>query len=137
QALWLAEVPLPVGGVLRDLAFAIAVPMRRGDRAGRFEDEQSSPIAGQRHPLNRAPGHIEVVAGPEVQFGELDFRAGDYLYMPRGTIQRMSLAGDRGRLLIFESAGSIATPHRYRNGESQVPEHAPHWERDFGKPEGL
>lgn len=71
------------------------------------------------------------------QFGEIPFRVGDYLYIPRGTIQRLCLDGDRGRLLVIEAAGSIDLPSRYRNGDGQLLEHAPYWERDFRKPERL
>jgi homogentisate 1,2-dioxygenase len=71
------------------------------------------------------------------QFGELPFRAGDYLYIPRGTIQQLRIDGDRGRLLVIEADGQIDTPARYRNEHGQLLEHAPYWERDFRKPERL
>jgi homogentisate 1,2-dioxygenase len=71
------------------------------------------------------------------QFGELPFHAGDYVYIPRGTVQQLCLEGGRGRLLVIEAAGTIATPHRYRNADGQLLEHAPYWERDFRKPERL
>ncbi len=71
------------------------------------------------------------------QFGELDFRPGDYLYLPRGTTQLVRLDGDRGKLLVIEAAGQIDTPKRYRNEHGQLLEHAPYWERDFRKPTRL
>jgi homogentisate 1,2-dioxygenase len=71
------------------------------------------------------------------QFGELPFGPGDYLYVPRGTIQLLRLNGNRGRLLIVEAAGQIDTPKRYRNEHGQLLEHAPYWERDFRRPENL
>lgn len=71
------------------------------------------------------------------QFGELSVRPGDYVYVPRGTVQRLTFEDDEGRLLIVEACGSIATPRRYRNDEGQLLEHAPYSERDFRKPERL
>ena len=73
----------------------------------------------------------------ETQFGVLPFQPGDYLYVPRGTIQHLRFEGDRGRLLVVEASGQIDTPKRYRNEHGQLLEHAPYWERDFRKPERL
>lgn len=69
--------------------------------------------------------------------GEVTFRPGDYLYVPRGTIQQMRLEGGRGRLLVVEASGPIDTPARFRNEHGQLLEHAPYWERDFRGPERL
>lgn len=71
------------------------------------------------------------------QFGEVTFHAGDYLYVPRGTIQQLRLDGVAGRLLVVEANGAIETPRRYRNEHGQLLEHAPYWERDFRKPSQL
>jgi len=71
------------------------------------------------------------------QFGELPFKEGDYLYVPRGTIQQLRLAGDQGRLLVIEATGAIETPKRYRNPAGQLREDAPYSERDFRAPERL
>jgi homogentisate 1,2-dioxygenase len=69
------------------------------------------------------------------QFGELQFSPGDYLYLPRGTVQQLDFAEGQGRALVLESSSPIATPRRYRNDQGQLLEHAPYWERDFRKPE--
>jgi homogentisate 1,2-dioxygenase len=66
--------------------------------------------------------------------GVVPFRAGDYLYLPRGTIQQLRLEDGRGRLLVIEASGPISTPRRYRNEHGQLLEHAPYWERDFRAP---
>jgi homogentisate 1,2-dioxygenase len=71
------------------------------------------------------------------QFGDLSFHPGDYLYVPRGTIQMLRLDGQRGRLLTVEAAGAIDLPRRYRNEHGQLLEHAPYWERDFRRPDRL
>jgi homogentisate 1,2-dioxygenase len=70
----------------------------------------------------------------ETMFGELEFGPGDYLYIPRGTVQHLRLEGDTGRLLVIEALGQIDTPRRYRSEHGQLLEHAPYWERDFRKP---
>ena len=69
--------------------------------------------------------------------GNLPFGPGDYLYIPRGTIQQMRLEAGSARLLVIEAAGQIDTPRRYRNEHGQLLEHAPYWERDFRKPSQL
>ncbi len=71
------------------------------------------------------------------QLGEVPFRPGDYLYVPRGTIQQLRFVGNRGRILAIEANGSIDTPRRYRNEHGQLLEHAPYWERDFRRPDRL
>lgn len=49
------------------------------------------------------------------QLGTLSFSPGDYLYVPRGTVQEWRLEGNTGRLLVIEANGQIDTPRRYRN----------------------
>ncbi|HWQ16065.1 MAG TPA: homogentisate 1,2-dioxygenase [Roseiflexaceae bacterium] len=73
----------------------------------------------------------------ETQLGDLDFRAGDYVYVPRGVIHRLSFQGDAGRMLVIEAAGAISVPKKYRNPFGQLLEHAPYWERDFRRPARL
>lgn len=70
----------------------------------------------------------------ESQFGELDFRRGDYLVIPRGIIHRYRLTGKKNIFLIIESRGYVRTPERYRNGHGQLLEHAPYCERDIRAP---
>lgn len=71
------------------------------------------------------------------QFGELPVQAGDYVYVPKGTVQEWRLDGDRGRLLVIETPGQIDTPSRYRNDHGQLLERAPFSERDVRRPEQL
>ncbi len=69
----------------------------------------------------------------ETLFGELAYRANDYLVVPCGTTYRLQPASTT-RLLVHESAGMIAIPKRYRNEFGQLEEHAPYYERDFRVP---
>src|SRR5436190_18565432 len=73
----------------------------------------------------------------ESQFGDLPFRRGDYLVIPRGVVHRYRYTRQPVRLLILESAGYIRTPKRYRNEHGQLTETSPYSERDIRRPEAL
>jgi homogentisate 1,2-dioxygenase len=69
----------------------------------------------------------------ETQFGELAYRANDYVMLPTGTTYRLVPSGPT-RLLVYESSGSVKIPRRYRNEFGQLEEQAPYYERDFRAP---
>lgn len=69
----------------------------------------------------------------ETQFGELAYREHDYLVVPTGTTYRL-LPASPTRMLVYESAGAVTIPRRYRNEFGQLEEHAPYYERDFRAP---
>jgi homogentisate 1,2-dioxygenase len=69
--------------------------------------------------------------------GELPFRAGDYIVIPRGILHRYRLATAPFRFLVLETADSVRTPARYRNEHGQLLESAPFCERDIRRPEAL
>ena len=71
----------------------------------------------------------------ETMFGDLDFRPGDYIVMPRGVTHRYRFATGRVKLLVIESGGPIETPKHFRNQYGQLLEHAPYCERDLRLPE--
>ncbi|HYP08461.1 MAG TPA: homogentisate 1,2-dioxygenase [Bryobacteraceae bacterium] len=74
----------------------------------------------------------------ETQMGELAYRAGDYIVIPRGILHRYRLAGATPQsFLIIESTGYVRTPRRYRNEHGQLVEHAPYSERDIRRPQQL
>lgn len=73
----------------------------------------------------------------ETQMGELPFRQGDYLVIPRGILHRYRLRSEPYLFLIIESSGYVRTPKRYRNEHGQLLEHAPYSERDLRRPEQL
>lgn len=70
----------------------------------------------------------------ESQFGELPFGEGDYLVIPRGILHRYRFSAAPQRLLVFETAGFVRTPERYRNEHGQLLEGAPYCERDIRRP---
>ena len=72
----------------------------------------------------------------ESTLGELEFRRGDYLVIPRGITHRYRFSKPL-RLLVVESTGYVRTPKRYRNEHGQLVEGAPYSERDIRRPENL
>lgn len=69
--------------------------------------------------------------------GELSFRQGDYVVIPRGILHRFRLTGFPVHALVIESTGYVRTPRRYRNEFGQLTESAPYSERDLRRPETL
>jgi homogentisate 1,2-dioxygenase len=72
----------------------------------------------------------------ETIFGDVPYKEGDYIVVPRGTTYRFSPEGDQ-RYLVFESPGLIEIPRRYRNEYGQLLEHAPFYHRDIHPPTEL
>ncbi|HEV7886370.1 MAG TPA: homogentisate 1,2-dioxygenase [Acidimicrobiales bacterium] len=70
----------------------------------------------------------------ESTFGVLEYVPGDYVVIPKGTTHRWVPAADGNRHLVIETPGAVRLPRRYQNGEGQLLEHAPYWERDFRRP---
>lgn len=69
--------------------------------------------------------------------GNLDFKYGDYLLVPRGIIYKIDFDTEDNRLFIVESKRPIYTPKRYRNWFGQLLEHSPFCERDLRRPDEL
>lgn len=70
-------------------------------------------------------------------YGQIRFKYGDYLVIPRGTIYQMEFDTTDNRLFIVESFSPIRTPKRYRNEWGQLMEHSPFCERDIKRPTNL
>ncbi|MEX2379842.1 MAG: homogentisate 1,2-dioxygenase [Vicingaceae bacterium] len=69
--------------------------------------------------------------------GNIDFKYGDYLVIPRGMIYQIDFDSEDNRHLIVESYSPIYTPKRYRNHFGQLLEHSPFCERDMRPPSDL
>jgi homogentisate 1,2-dioxygenase len=69
-------------------------------------------------------------------FGNLAYREGDYIVIPRGTTYRLAPQGSQ-KHLIFVSPGQIEIPSRYRNEYGNLLEHAPFYHRDIHGPVDL
>ncbi|MBC7927797.1 MAG: homogentisate 1,2-dioxygenase [Bryobacteraceae bacterium] len=73
----------------------------------------------------------------ETPLGDLAFRSGDYIVIPRGILHRYRFGEGPQRFLCIESTGYVRTPKRYRNEHGQLIEGAPFSERDIRRPERL
>ncbi|WP_224484152.1 homogentisate 1,2-dioxygenase [Robertkochia aurantiaca] len=69
--------------------------------------------------------------------GNIDFKYGDYLVVPRGVIYKLDFNTSDNRLFIVESRRPVYTPKRYRNWFGQLLEHSPYCERDIRPPHEL
>jgi homogentisate 1,2-dioxygenase len=69
----------------------------------------------------------------ETVFGELTYRTGDYVLIPRATTHRW-LPAEESRLYAIEANSHIAPPKRYLSRFGQFLEHAPYCERDLHGP---
>jgi homogentisate 1,2-dioxygenase len=72
----------------------------------------------------------------ESPLGEIPFREGDYLVIPRGILHRYRFDAPL-KCLVIESRGYVRTPKRYRNEHGQLTEQAPFSERDLRRPGNL
>lgn len=70
-------------------------------------------------------------------YGNLPFKYGDHIIVPRGVIYQMEFDGEDNRLLIVESFSHIRFPRKYVNKYGQLEEHSPYCERDIRKPSEL
>jgi len=69
--------------------------------------------------------------------GNIDFKYGDYLVVPRGVIYKLDFNDEDNRLFIVESGKPVYTPKKYRNYFGQLLEQSPYCERDIRRPEVL
>ncbi len=72
----------------------------------------------------------------ETTFGDVTYKEGDYVVIPRGTTYRFVPSGPQ-RYLVFETPGLIEIPRRYRNQYGQILEGAPYYHRDIHPPTEL
>ncbi|MFA9429375.1 homogentisate 1,2-dioxygenase [Egicoccus sp. AB-alg2] len=74
----------------------------------------------------------------ETVLGDLPYRDGDYVVVPRGVTYRVVPSGPGPqRHLVLVSSGLVEVPARYRNGYGQLLEHAPYCQRDLHVPANL
>ncbi len=67
-------------------------------------------------------------------YGVLDFKPGDHIIIPRGTIYQLDFNNQNNRLFIVESNQPLRFPKRYLNKSGQLLEHSPFYERDIHAP---
>jgi homogentisate 1,2-dioxygenase len=71
------------------------------------------------------------------QLGNIAFKYGDYILIPRGMIYQIDFDTQDNRLFIVESKSPVYTPKRYRNWFGQHLETSPFCERDLHAPSEL
>ena len=59
------------------------------------------------------------------------YKPGDYIVIPVGTIYRVTPDQGESKFLVVETSSWISTPKRYRNEFGQLLEHSPFCERDI------
>ena len=67
------------------------------------------------------------------QLGDLKYRNGDYIVIPKGIVFQVIISKDT-KAFIVESLTPIETPSKYRNRVGQLLEHSPFCERDIHTP---
>lgn len=71
----------------------------------------------------------------ETVLGNVEFRQGDYVHVPRTLTHRWVFTGaTQPRVLVIEAPSEFHPPKRYRNAFGQLLEHSPYYERDFRAP---
>jgi homogentisate 1,2-dioxygenase len=108
----------------QDVAISVATPQQE-DRFF-FRNAQGDEIVY----IAEGSGVLETI------LGDLAFRSGDYVVIPRGVLHRFGFSTPV-RVLMIESTGYVRTPKRYRNEHGQLMESAPFSERDIRRPERL
>lgn len=66
--------------------------------------------------------------------GDVSYRTGDYLYVPRSLLHRFILDGTSQHFFVLELRGALALPASYRNSVGQLRMDAPYSHRDFRAP---
>ena len=71
----------------------------------------------------------------KTNYGNLIFKEGDYIVIPRGVIYQYEMTSKYISGLIIKSKSPIETPEKYRNRIGQLLEHSPFCERDIRLPQ--
>ncbi len=95
--------------------------------AEKFNDLFRSALNDQLFFVNEGSGMLRSV------FGDLNFSAGDYVYVPKGTTYCIDYTSE---LVVFflESSERIGIPPRYLNIYGQIKEGSPYYSRDIRYP---
>ena len=72
----------------------------------------------------------------KTNFGNLKYKKGDYIIIPKGTIYKINFES-KTKMLLVESVTSINSPKKYKNRFGQLLESSPYCERDIRRPKDL
>ena len=73
----------------------------------------------------------------KTMYGNIPFRYGDHIVIPRGIVYQVEFSTQDNRLFIIESFTPLRFPTRYLNKSGQLLEHSPFCERDIRIPQAL
>ncbi len=73
----------------------------------------------------------------KTMLGNISFKPGDHLIIPKGIIYQLHFETEENRLFILESFSALHFPKKYLNRSGQLLENAPFYERDIRLPEAL
>jgi homogentisate 1,2-dioxygenase len=73
----------------------------------------------------------------KTMYGNIDFKSGDHLVIPKGVTYQMHFENENNRLFIVESFSPFRFPSKYQNRSGQLMEHSPFFERDIRIPSVL
>lgn len=118
-----SRVPVLVNN---DVYLSLAAP-RKSMNDYFFKNSQADEVIF----IHKGTGVIKTI------YGQLPFKYGDHIVIPRGTIYQLKLDGEDNRFFIIESFSPIRYPKRYINHMGQLLEHAPFCERDIVPPTDL
>lgn len=79
---------------------------------------------------------VEGAGTLQSMFGELDYRAGDYVYVPKGVPYRFVHSGAQN-FFVVEGAKNFGIPKEFRHAQGQLKLDAPYTHRDFRSPDRL
>ncbi len=89
----------------------------------------SNGDADDLHYIQRGAGLLRTVVG------DLRFRQGDYVHVPRGLVHRFVPDAEPQEWLTIESTGPVGVPKQWRNEAGQLRMDAPYSHRDFRGPD--
>lgn len=70
----------------------------------------------------------------KTEYGVLNFKEGDYIYIPKTIIYTFDLKSKENKWLLLESRSALTIPQEFKNDSGQILDHAPYSERDFKLP---
>lgn len=123
EGAWLESRRIVMGN--SDVRLAIATPTEEMDYFYR------NAVADEMIYVHDGEGVLES------PFGNVPFRKGDYVHVPRTITHRWKFNDGPRRLLVIESFSEIHFPKRYKNNSGQLLEHSPFCERDIRPPSDL
>ena len=112
--------------VNNDMQIGIASPLKGTD--GYFFKNAD---ADEMLFIHRGSGTVKTM------YGTIDFKYGDYIIIPRGTVYQIEFDTNDNKILFIESHSPIETPSRHRNQYGQFMENSPFCERDIKLPHSL